>query len=227
MELGKIVLAYLVDPTFHWDPQHIDDGENKKRLELFRQSLKRDLTVDNFTTSEDLSAKVIQDLVRELPQHGFNVGQKGPRDQKSIKDLAKQMCELPRMMAGRELVLPLMLGNWGAADAKFCEAFSLTVGSSIRRDFKVVDDELSEIINQKHKHLYAQNELALALAKLPADEEVTIRMKMAFGIYKKIVRYNDVFVPFLAASAVRNPQLITRCSYEDEPLSGFLFAGVP
>ena len=57
-------LIYLVRPEHPWNPEHVDHGEAKERLEAFKTRLRSRHTFKDFDTPDNLASAVVADLAR-------------------------------------------------------------------------------------------------------------------------------------------------------------------
>jgi len=64
VESNKSVICYVIDERYPIPPRLLEHGEGAARLKLFKERLKRERTVDTFSTPEDLARKVAVDLTR-------------------------------------------------------------------------------------------------------------------------------------------------------------------
>lgn len=65
-ERGKPILCYEVDEDHPWSPAMVSQGKDRKRLADFKKMVRTRSTITQFTTPEDLAAKVMSGLTREL-----------------------------------------------------------------------------------------------------------------------------------------------------------------
>ena len=188
-EANKIILSYLISEEHPWNPTLIDKDANEQSLKKFKHVVKRDCTINYFTTENDLAEKVLQDLIRELPKNNLIIGEENLNSTNDKLKLLEQMYKMPRLMGGREIILTVkMEKQWDSAAQNICDAFYLTHDSSICREFKSIDEKEQRIL-WRNNNLYAENELAVELSEIPSDKEVKIRMKMQYGIYEELIHY--------------------------------------
>ena len=233
----KIIFPYIIDETHPFNPKYIDDNEDKIKLNEFKKLVINAYQISTFTTKEDLAMKVIQDLERELPKHDIIIGAQKLESQNIT--FIKQMCQLPKLMNGREITLNIKLNeNWESASDKANEALDLTEGASIQRKFKVLDEDYTKIIEDKFPYIYASNEKALELSELDSDT-YTIVLRLKFGHVKstiserKIVADNDYnplynTLPYLALTEMMKPKekvvMVDKNVYN--PFSGLIFVEI-
>jgi hypothetical protein len=61
---GKSIICYLMDDSYPVSPNLIESGEGAARLKEFKNRLKRQHTVEKFSSPDDLARKVAVDLTR-------------------------------------------------------------------------------------------------------------------------------------------------------------------
>ncbi len=126
----------------------------KKKLNKFKETVRKKYTVSPFTTKENLAIQIIQDLERELPKYGITVG--------------KQKDET--------------------------EALDLEEGSSIKRKFKVLNEDYAKILESHFSYIYASDEKALELSELNSSE-YTIILRLKFDYAEHNIKEKVVIKP--------------------------------
>jgi hypothetical protein len=69
-KLGKPIFCYRVNADFPWSPKFIERGDAERKLAAFIARIETDFVRQEFTTPEDLPAKISPDLSRYLAAHG-------------------------------------------------------------------------------------------------------------------------------------------------------------
>ncbi|MCI0475095.1 MAG: DUF4062 domain-containing protein, partial [Anaerolineales bacterium] len=69
-KLGKPIFCYRVKSDQPWNPTFIERGDAEKKLAAFIARIEKDFVRGEFTTPEDLLAKISPDLSRYLAAHG-------------------------------------------------------------------------------------------------------------------------------------------------------------
>jgi hypothetical protein len=69
-KLGKPIFCYRVNADFPWSPKFIERGDAEKKLAAFIAHIEKDFVRNEFTTPDDLLAKISADLSRYLATHG-------------------------------------------------------------------------------------------------------------------------------------------------------------
>ncbi len=68
--LGKTIFCYRVKPDQPWNPKMIEGGDAQTKLDSFLKRIDKQYVRQEFTTPEDLLAKVSADLARHLSSSG-------------------------------------------------------------------------------------------------------------------------------------------------------------
>lgn len=189
--------AYLMDETHPFPPKYVSKGDDAIRLEQFKERVSADLTVDFFTTPQDLAAKVYADLKRDLPKKGFKLGkEESQQELESSLTVLSQFIALPKLFHGRTISVIGKLGKYRRAEQNECEALSYSHGSTIKRSFQPTDSSISSAISGKLTNIFAEGEQALRFMEIPTDKEVILTVKTVQGEYEtKQPVYGFDFVP--------------------------------
>jgi tetratricopeptide (TPR) repeat protein len=67
-KLGKPIFCYRVNADFPWSPKFIERGEAEKKLAAFIARIEKDFVRSEFTTPDDLLAKIAANLARYLTE---------------------------------------------------------------------------------------------------------------------------------------------------------------
>ena len=119
----KHIFAYIIDKDYVWNPSFVDKNENYDKLQNFIKKVKKDFTIDTFTTPEDLSEKIIKDLIRELPKYGFDIGKKNKElDLTSNINIINNFYLLPKLYNGIEICISCKVGEIEKVDLDLCYA---------------------------------------------------------------------------------------------------------
>lgn len=146
--------------------------------------VEKDLTVNSFTTPDDLAKKVYDDLLRELPKKGFRIGiDEPPTHDESAAAILSQFLALPKLFQGRSARVRAKLGDYDRAESNVCEAFSYRYGATIARIFHPTDSAVKDVCGYSLTKIFAQEEKALELLNPPKDAEVEMLVKTVQGEY--------------------------------------------
>lgn len=63
---GKNIFCFLIAPNYPWNPELSEEGNQKLKLNHFKQTVKNDFVFAEFTTIEDLHSKVISSMAKHL-----------------------------------------------------------------------------------------------------------------------------------------------------------------
>jgi hypothetical protein len=151
----------------------VDKDDRAARLLAFKEQVKVDLTVDSFTTPDDLAGKVYNDLLRELPKYGFAVGQE-PADADDMSPVAflKMFEAAPKLFHGRTFAMRGMWGDYTRASEEKCEAFSYSYGAAISRQFTPTDVFIKSALGWSLQDLHAEGEMARAVIGCAGGVEI-------------------------------------------------------
>lgn len=72
-------LIYLVDEAVPWSSDHIDQGDTKNKLDVFKAKLRESHVCESFSNKDELATKVVADLGRFFTQGtlGVSAGHRG------------------------------------------------------------------------------------------------------------------------------------------------------
>jgi hypothetical protein len=137
--------AYLIDTSHSFPIEHVSVGDDAERLRRFKDLVQSELTVDYFTTPDDLARKVYDDLLRELPKRGFKLGEEQLKDRSASTALVlQQFLALPKLFHGRTVKIRAQLGSYSRADPDDCEALSYRYGATVTRRFKSSNKDVAK-----------------------------------------------------------------------------------
>jgi hypothetical protein len=185
--LKLTILVYLIDeqnqPIL---PKHVETGDNAKLLVELKNELKKKYTVSFFTTPEDLSKRIAQDLPPILQYIGFAIE---PEAKELITADAKEILERfkarPAKYSGREITVDCTIsGDVKAVSNQGCEALGLPLGDAIKRR---VD---SEVLG-KRQTIFATHQMADWLESTSKGAQVTVRLKLVSGNYIDVIYSED------------------------------------
>ena len=141
---GVPTLVYIIDDDQPVSLQHVD-FEHIDELNDFKALLKKRHVVSTFTSPEDLGAKVLADIQRELNRavnseaieelHEDDI----PRDEKAVEILKKFILR-PIRYDRQEIVLPVTVSSgfsgWRLKE-RIISAIGLTIGDTISCDINI------------------------------------------------------------------------------------------
>jgi hypothetical protein len=233
VKLKKVILAYIVDDDYPWLPKQFSMQDDYKKLVEFKNQLRKDLTIDDFTTQEDLSAKVMQDLIRELPKHGFKIGSPDSiKEDMGVPELLHRFQSMPHLYSGREFVIQARLGQFEAASDTSCEAFELRRGASISRPLVLEDPSLKAAFNHDLSKVFASDDEAVLFSNIPEDKLVKLKMKTKYGRYGSPVVWEEVVdmsPPLLLSAGVfpmNQKRIVQHKSTETAYKKGLIFLSI-
>ncbi|MDP2207580.1 MAG: DUF4062 domain-containing protein [Bacteroidota bacterium] len=180
------ILIYLIDEEkAEIAPKFVDTGDPAKKLQEFKDALKKKHTIDTFLSPDDLAKKVERDLRRLFTERNFEIEsdklQPSVQPEQTIKILDKFNL-MPDKYSGSEIELIINFsGRPEQVSQGKCDALHLRFGRSIARRI--------DIIHPKDVHkqfnfldrLFAEYEGCEFLYDSPEDKQVKIVAKLAFG----------------------------------------------
>lgn len=176
--------AYVIGDDHPFPFAHASFHDEKSKLDAFKERVTKDLTVDFFTTPDDLAKKVYADLVRRLPERGFKLGlDQAKSSLPTPHEVLRDFTLLPKLNHGRQLELRVKLSDPLRASEDECEAFGYSYGSALKRTFKVTDKSLEDLV--RSLAIFAEDDDALELQKVASASEVTIVAKTIQGEYTR------------------------------------------
>jgi len=215
-ELKLPRFAYIIDEDQPFPVKFVSVGEDASKLQAFMRRVGSELTVSPFTSPEDLAQKVYVDLRRELPKHGFVLGDKVESGSEvSSLQLVQEFQLLPKLFHGRKATFEVTLGSSERASHQECDAFSYDYGAAISRSIELTDSDLRhQLINGGPRAVFAHGELAAQLMNLPKEAPVTVTVKFVQGTYRTStpiydLQYeHDAFHTFAAQLAAKNRVIV-------------------
>lgn len=233
-EKKKLIFAYLADEEYPWSPRFIARGVESEKLSEFKKQVKKDLTIDYFTSQEDLSSKVFQDLLRELPKHNFKIGEYiEDKSKNKVSELLTKFSIMPRLFSGREFSISVVLNSYKEAPKRDCEALNLTYGAAIRRRFKPSDDDLRKEIPSDLNYIYASGNEALELSDFQDGEQIFLNLKTKSGIYynkkfyKKTIKQSpDGFLTSTQILSLERQVIVDDSETSEELIKGIIYLSI-
>lgn len=188
---GLPTLIYILDeenqPIL---PKYVDTGEKALKLQELKTELKKQFIVSFFTSPEDLSRRISQDLPEVLEKIGFNIPKEDDNlEQVSVKELYKKFKIRPKKYAGQEFIAEGIIENelnsvfsWDAG------ALNLDVGDAIKRlvNIPALGTSLSVI---------AEGKIADWLESVDNGTKHKMKFRLLFGAYTRVDWTDDGPVP--------------------------------
>src|SRR5258708_5416056 len=182
LKLPKFV--YVMSDDYPFPYTHASFHDEKTKLDDFKARITKDLTVDFFTTPDDLAKKVYADLVRSLPDKGFKLGlDQAKASLPTPHEVLRDFNLLPKLNHGRQLELRVKFSDPMRASEDECEAFGYSYGSTLKRTIKVTDKALQDMVGWLA--VFAEDDDALQLQKVASGSEVSIVAKTIQGEYTR------------------------------------------
>lgn len=187
-------LIYLMDveacPVL---PKFVDIGEKGAALEAFKSLLKERHAVSFFTSPEDFSAKLAQDLTSLLSEQGHGTEAKlVEQDIRSeFEETFKRFLFRPAKYHGQEGVLKIKVGNkgkkCGELNPRLVKSLGLTPGDTVTVEVCVLDHKTNEPFGEIQ--IYGDRECGDWIADVPAGTVVSIKARLNFTVYTWFKEY--------------------------------------
>jgi hypothetical protein len=182
-ELGLPRLVYIIDENQPVPSKYFSKGTDAERLSTFKTRVQSVLTVNFFTTPDDLALKVYSDLIRELPKHNFTLGKETlDEQQESTIQTLKEFNVLPKLFHGRTVSFKARLGRCIRASENECDAFGYDYGAALKRSCTPVDTSIQQALSNADR-VFAYGDAATRLIKIPENEEIWVTVKTMQGEY--------------------------------------------
>ena len=186
-------LMYIIDEEKSLlPPINVEKFENAKKLEDFKEYLRKNHTVDTFSSPDDLANKIERDIVRLMTEKGIVIDEEKLEplsDKKETIDLINKFLLMPKILDGTEIELIIeFTGSPFAIHKKTCDALKLTYGASIERNIKIIEPVDSSFKNVWFlKKLFAEDELCDFLYNAEPNVPYKIIVKLSFGYEQEII----------------------------------------
>lgn len=150
LESKKPILIYLIDKEkAQVIPSHFD-VENQEKLEIFKNKLRENHTVDTFKDSNDLVDKLNRQFHKYLTQKEEEA--EFSDDFENSISVLNRFFLTPKSMSGREIKLRVLFeGNAYPLSKEICSKFGLNYGYTIGTKLKVVKPNLNSRLNNLNK----------------------------------------------------------------------------
>jgi len=190
-KIGLPTLIYLIDEENQAVfPKYVDTGETAKKLEELKVELKKRFTVSFFTTPEDLSRRISQDLPEVLERIGVSVHKEEDKPKLlDVKELYRRFKIRPRKYAGQEFVIEgIIEKEIKSVFSEDASALKLIIGDAIRRNinFPVLNTSILVI---------ADGEMADWLEVVITGTTQKMKVRLLFGTYTRVDWSDDGPVP--------------------------------
>ncbi len=179
-KLGLPSLIYIIDednqPIL---PKYVETGEGAKRLKELKGVLTKRHVVSFFTTPDDLAAKILHDVPEALKRIGARIeGKLELTSEPDSEELLRQFSLLPKIFRGKEVIIQFINpGDFRAVFSETCVALNLEAGASVSSHLKLSSGDTY--------YVFGENDLALALCKIPKMAKVMAKALTVFGSVKR------------------------------------------
>jgi len=202
------ILIYLINEkkVSHYPPVFVDRDENAKKLEEFKEKLRKNHTIEFFESSKDLATKVERDLLRVFSEKGIEIEKdrlKPTIESEKTIELLRKFNLMPDRFKGSEIELIIKFsGEPCSVTKELCQAIDLKFGHSLSRTIRVIHPPAGSIKFDFLLQLYAEYDGCDFLYNTPDDKEVKIVAKLAFG-QERIIVYQPLPPPSISSISPR------------------------
>ena len=174
-------LIYIIDEDNQAIlPKYVETGEGAKKLKELKEMLIKRHVVSFFTTPEDLAGKILHDVPEALKRIGAKIeGKLELTSEPDSEELLRQFSLLPKLFRGKEVIVQFINpGDFRAVFSETCAALNLEAGASVCSNLKLSTGD--------NYYVFGENNLALALCKIPKMAKVRARAQTIFGTVKRV-----------------------------------------
>lgn len=193
---GVPTLIYLMDmdacPVV---PKFVDTGKKGEALAAFKALLQDRHTVSLFTSPEDFSAKLTQDLASLLSKQGHTEEVKTvERDMQSeFEETFKRFLFRPAKYHGQEGILKIQISDKkkrceAALAARFVKKLGLTPGDTVAVEVRVLDHKTDKAIGEGIS-IYGDQRCGDWIEEVPAGTSVSVKVRLDYMVYSRIEKY--------------------------------------
>lgn len=188
-------LIYLIDvdacPVL---PKFVDTGEKGAALEAFKSLLQERHTVSFFTSPDDFSAKLTQDIAGLLSKQGLTEETKSVEQdmQAEFEETFKKFLFRPAKYHGQEGMLKIQVSNkkkrCDKIGARFVKALGLTPGDTVAVAVHVVDHKTGKLFDEEIS-IYGDQECGDWIENVPAGTAVNVKVRLNFTVHSRLEEY--------------------------------------
>lgn len=181
-KLGLPTLIYIIDeenqPLL---PKHVDTGEKALKLSELKAELMKRFTVSFFTTPEDLSRRISQDLPEVLSVMGVNVKKEEEKEELvNINELYERFLIRPKKYSGQDIILQgIVTNDLRAVYEDEINALNLMHGDAISRSIEFAD-------LKRNIRVIAEGEMADWLEGAKNGVKKKMKLRLMFGTYIRV-----------------------------------------
>lgn len=190
-KLGLPTLIYLIDeerqPVL---PKYVDTGDKALKLEELKSEIKKRFTISFFTTPDDLSRRISQDLPGVLSSIGVNFNNEEEiGDNVDVPQLYNNFRIRPRKYAGQEFIIEgIVQDGVNSVYTDDANALKLTIGDAIKRNIHF--PTLNTLIS-----IIAEGNMADWLESVKTGVKQKMKVRLLFGTYTRVDWSDDGPIP--------------------------------
>lgn len=171
-------------------PKFVDTGEKATKLQELKAELKKRFVVSFFTSPEDLSRRISQDLPEVLVKIGVSISKEyNSAEQLDVKELYKKFKIRPKKYAGQEFIAE------GTVEDELSSVFSWDAGALNLE----VGDAIKRLINISalgaSVPIIAEGKMADWLENADIGVKYKMKFRLLFGAYTRVDWTDDGPVP--------------------------------
>lgn len=189
-------LIYIIGDDCPILPKYIDIDERAKKLEDFKNLLKTNHTVSFFSSPEDFSTKLTQDIVNVLDDMGNITDSLGIKEniQKEFEDTYKRFIFRPAKYQSQEGILTIKISNQHKSSAQIkpnvISALGMIQGDAVSVPVYVLDFEKKSLLTPNPVYLYGEKEAGDWLENVPAGTIASVKVRLSYIIIPEVEKYD-------------------------------------
>jgi hypothetical protein len=178
-------LIYILDESQPIPAKDVETGLGAEKLKALKEQLKKRHTVSFFTTPDDLQARIMHDVPRQLEEMGIEVTDELTKpEEASDAEVLKKFEMLPKLFSGRLITIEFTMGDIRAAYTEDCATLDLEMGATVA--CLVTLARSGQMFS-----IYGEREMAFALLSVPKGSVVKARASTAFGTRNSVEWCDD------------------------------------
>jgi hypothetical protein len=174
-------------------PIYVDKNENAKKLQDLKDYLRRNHTVESFSSPDDLAIKIERDIIRLMEEKGIVINEEKFEplsDNAKTLEIINKFNLMPKKFSGKEIELIVEFTSAPITIQKpKCDALKLTYGASLSRRIKIIEPNDNSLKNFRFlKDLLAEDELCEFLYNAKPSQNYKIIAKLSFGCEQEFIQ---------------------------------------
>lgn len=189
-------LIYIIDDDCPVLPRYVDTDERARKLADFKAILKAEHTVSFFTSPEDFSTKLTQDIVALLNEMGHTEETKsiGRDIQTDFEEIFKKFLFRPAKYHGQEGTLTVKIGSEDKCCAtiktNITTELGMTQGDAVNVVVYVLNPKTGIPLHREKIYMYGEKECGDWIEAVPADTIVNVKVRLNYLVTPEIKSYD-------------------------------------